>query len=381
LSRGFHALAQAVPQMSTVGGYVSTGIEPRLTEQWQTAHNLSAMSPWQYLKMWLGTDYTLPAAIVAYTVMCVGAYGTDQDMVQRMLTATDYKKSRRSVITAALLDLPIFAAFAFIGVLLYAYYHDDPNRPAPADVFSTYILRVMPPGIRGLVLAGVFATAMGSLSAALNALATSATNDWYIPYFSRGRSDEHYVWVARLFTALFALLMIVVAGAFAYAKVTNPNVRIIPVVLGIAGFILGPMLGVFLVGLFTRTRGSDLGNMIAITCGLAATIYFGGVLADFAGLLGIHWLKPPAVKVSFTWFALIGASVVFAIAVLFRTPARAVLSAGHQAQAAQRDDRPVALRSEARLNRHGFTVLSTAEPLSAPPREDPPARSNQIPKA
>ena len=52
-----------------------------------------------------------------------------------------------------------------------------------------------------------------------------------------------------MFTAVFAVLMIVIASVFAYAKVTDPNVRIIPVVLGIAGFILGPMLGVFLLGM------------------------------------------------------------------------------------------------------------------------------------
>ena len=116
--------------------------------------------------------------------------------------------------------------------------------------------------------------------------------------------------------------MILIAGAFAYAKVTNPNLRIIPVVLGIAGFILGPMLGVFLVGMFTRTRGSDLGNIIAITAGLASTIYFGGLHVDLANLLGVgHLVAPPPIKIAFTWFALLGATVVSSIAVLFRTPA------------------------------------------------------------
>ena len=79
----------------------------------------------------------------------------------------------------------------------------------------------MPIGIRGLVVAGVFATAMGSLSAALNALATSATNDWYIRCV-RATSEAHHV-AARGFTVVFALLMIVIAGAFAYAKVTTPT--------------------------------------------------------------------------------------------------------------------------------------------------------------
>src|SRR5437762_3849850 len=144
----------------------------------------------------------------------MAAFGTDQDMVQRMLTAETHRKARRSLITAAFMDLPIAAAFTFIGILLYVYYLKDPTFKPEAikDVFGAYILRGMPVGIRGLVLAGVFATAMGSLSAALNALATSATNDWYLPRV-RGRSEEHYVAAARFFTALFAALMIAIAGA------------------------------------------------------------------------------------------------------------------------------------------------------------------------
>src|SRR5207302_8691949 len=132
--------------------------------------------------------------------------------VQRMLTAGTHQKARRSLITAAFMDLPIAAAFTFIGILLYVFYLKDPTyKPAAnADVFGSYILNVMPVGIRGLVLAGVFATAMGSLSAALNALATSATNDWYIRWFPK-KSDEHYVNAARWFTALFAILMVIIA--------------------------------------------------------------------------------------------------------------------------------------------------------------------------
>jgi Na+/proline symporter len=280
----------------------------------------------------------------------MAAFGTDQDMVQRLLTAETYKKSRRSLITAALMDLPIAGAFAFIGVLLVAFYTQRPDlKPAAnADVFPAYILNVMQPGVRGLVLAGVFATAMGSLSTALNALATSATNDWYIPYFARYRSPAHHVAAARWFTALFALLMILIASVFAYAKVTNPSVRIIPVVLGIAGFILGPMLGVFLIGMLTRTRGSDTGNMLAITVGLLTTIYLGNLHVDFLNLLGLSHLAHPApLKVSFTWFALIGAVVVFLIGILFRTPEHVLTSIASRATLPQTAaDKPLALRDD-----------------------------------
>lgn len=350
---GLHTLAQAVPQMTRPEGYFVTGFEPARIEQWKAVEHVGHMDLLQYLKLILASDYTVFSALIGTTLMNMGMFGTDQDMVQRMLTAETYQKARRSLITAAFMDLPIAAAFTFIGILLYVYYLQDPSHKptANSDVFGSYILHGMPVGIRGLVLAGVFATAMGSLSAALNALATSATNDWYMPRV-RGRGEEHYVGAARFFTALFAALMILIAGAFAYAKVTDPNIRIIPVVLGIAGFIVGPMLGVFLIGMFTRNRGSDTGNLIAVTVGLVTTIVLGElhiVAANLvAPLFGIHatFVRPDWLpKVSFTWFAMIGALVVFAVGVLFPTPSSVLIEAERKAKEAdQGEDRPMALR-------------------------------------
>ncbi len=362
---GFHAIAEAIPQMTRIEGYFLTGFEPAQVAAYQTANHVTQMNLWEYIKLILASDYTLFSALIATTLGNMAAFGTDQDMVQRLLTAETHKKARRSLISAAFMDLPVASAFTFIGILLYVYYLKDPTylpkamvdgvaKPVTADVFGAYILHVMPWGLRGLVLAGVFATAMGSLSAALNALATSATNDWYIPYFGRRRTEEQHVSAARWFTVVFAILLILVACGFAYAKVTNPSVRIIPVVLGIAGFILGPMLGVFLLGMFTKDRGSDLGNAIAVTCGLAATIVLGGLHLDILnGVVHLFgstatFVKPDWLpKVSFTWFAMVGALTVFAVGVWFRTPASVLEAAKRKIEAAASgDDRPMAMREE-----------------------------------
>jgi SSS family transporter len=350
---GLGEVVRAVPQLTTHEGYFLHGFEASAVAQWQARHQLSAMGVWDYVKMILASDYTLFSALIGATLGNMAAFGTDQDMVQRMLTAETHKKARRSLITAAFMDLPIASAFVFIGILLFAYYEQDSTyKPAAtADVFGSYILNVMPVGIRGLVLAGIFATAMGSFSAALNALATGATNDWYLRWV-RGRSEAHYVKAARWFTVLFAVLMIVIAGAFAYAKVTHPDLRIIPVVLGIAGFILGPMLGVFLIGMFTERRGSDAGNIIAISAGLLATVIAGKldvmIVNGVASLFGLDgtFQRPASIpEVSFTWWATIGALVVFCVGVLFRTPARVLESAVRHAEAAQTaEDVPLALR-------------------------------------
>jgi SSS family solute:Na+ symporter len=353
---GLGEVIRVVPELTRHDGYFLHGFEPSVVAKWRADHLVPAMGWWDYMRLILASDYTLFSALIGATLGNMAAFGTDQDMVQRMLTTETHQKARRSLIGAAFMDLPIAAAFVLIGILLFAYYQRDPTyRPqAAADVFGAYILNVMPVGIRGLVLAGIFATAMGSFSAALNALATGATNDWYLRWVP-GRSGTHYVRAARWFTVAFAGLMIVIAGGFAYAKVSNPGLRIIPVVLGIAGFILGPMLGVFLLGLLTKRRGSDAGNMVAISAGLCLTVVVGRLNITLANavapVLGIHrtFQQPPWIpEVSFTWWAMIGALAVFAVGSLFRTPERVLKFADRQAEAARTvEDVPLALRQAA----------------------------------
>jgi SSS family transporter len=323
LLRGFHELGELVPRMKTHAGYFILGWEPEHIEAWKQSRGIVAMSPMEYVRLILGSDYTLFSALIGSTVGSIAVFGTDQDMVQRMLSAQTPGKSQRSLTTASLMDIPIAVGFTLIGVLLAAYYQIHPafKPAATADVFASYILNVMPTGIRGLILAGVFATAMGSLAAALNALATTAVNDWYIPYFARDKSGSHQVLAARVFTIVFAVLMIVVAVCFAYVKVTRPQMRIIPVVLGIAGLFVGPMLGVFLVGLLTRSRGSDAGNIVAITLGLVGVLVLSG---EYVEILNLFTTRPLTVPgwlpvIAWPWFATLGSGITFSVSVLFPT--------------------------------------------------------------
>src|SRR5437868_6634614 len=146
---------------------------------------ISGVRPDQTQNLWIYLGATI--AIVILTAM--GTHGTDQDMVQRMLTAKDIRRSRRSLICSALADVPIAFTFLSIGLLLWVYYqaHPDPTlSKTPNETFCHFILYQMPVGLRGLLLAGIFATAMGSLSTALNALATSFTRDWYVTYIRPG---------------------------------------------------------------------------------------------------------------------------------------------------------------------------------------------------
>ncbi len=290
----------------------------------------------------LESEYTIWAAIFGSTFITMATHGTDQDMVQRMLTAKNFMKSRLALILSGLADLPLVFCFLTIGVLLWAHY----GEAGKAHPFAYYILHEMPPGVRGLMIAGVFATAMGSLSTALNALATSFTEDWYLPYIRPGASNGQIVSAARKSTVVFSFFLVVIGSVTAYAAIVLKS-GIIPIVLGIFGYTYGSLLGVFLVGMLTKTRGSERGNLIAMLCGFVAVAFLSGLHNDLWNLLHPmnpafiqwrelhpggpvfqHWRLDWLPAIEFPWRITAGTLVTTLVALCFRTPperVRAVL--------------------------------------------------------
>jgi len=289
----------------------------------------------QALKGMLEQPYTLFAAFIGSTFLTMATHGTDQDMVQRMLTATDYRKSRLSLICSGLADIPLVLMFLTVGILLWAYYQTEAPKVPDNEIFAHYIIHEMPTGMRGLIVAGVFATMMGSTSAALNALATSFTKDFYQPYINPTATDAQAIRAARLATAVFGLLMILVATVAAYLVLKDPKLTIIPIALGIFGYTYGALLGVFLVGMLTRRRGADGTNIIGMILGVIAVLVlckielpvFGATL-KFGGFMPDWWPK-----IAFPWFVFIGCVVTFGFSVLFRTPPAQIAAAAEHVRA------------------------------------------------
>jgi solute:Na+ symporter, SSS family len=105
--------------------------------------------------------------------------------------------------------------------------------------------------------------------------------DFHFRWFGEPSTEKGKVRVLRSSTVLFAVLLILVALGTAWIKAHNPSLRIIPIILGIFGYTYGSLLGVFLVGLFTQSRGSDRGNGIAMICGFLAVAYLSGLDKEF----------------------------------------------------------------------------------------------------
>ena len=306
---------------------------------------------WAGLKKVLEEPYTLFSAFIGSTFLTMATHGTDQDNVQRMLTAKDFHKSRLSLIVSGLADLPIAFGFLLVGILLWVHYQAAPDPRLPGsdnEIFAYYIVTSMPVGLRGLIVAGVFATMMGSTSAALNALATSFTKDFFLPYFALQNSAGTAIHAARAATIVFGIAMVVVATAAAYAVLQDSKLTIIPLALQSFGYAYGSLLAVFLLGMWTKRRGRDETNVVGMLCGIVFVLVLCKVKLPAINLVDLvltgriepqdwafgGWLPAWWPAIAFPWWVFVGSTTCFAISFLFSTPLPRVEEAERQARRA-----------------------------------------------
>ena len=291
-----------------------------------------SLSLWEKTRNILTTDFTIWAAFLGSTFVTLATHGTDQDMVQRMLTARNKSQSAAATILSGLADIPVTALVLGIGILLYVFYTHiqiDPNlplaggKPDSAKVFPYFVIDVMPGGLRGLVIAGVLATTMGSLGTALNSLATSYSRDFHFRWFKTSETDETArVRIIRLATLAFAIVLIGIGLLTAFVKATNPGLSIIGIILGSFGYTYGSLLGIFMVALFTQQRGNDTGNIIAMVAGFLAVAVLSNLLGlgdtvnnHLANITGGFRLP----TITFFWRIMLGTIVTAAVALCFAT--------------------------------------------------------------
>jgi Na+/proline symporter len=283
------------------------------------------------VKSVLESSYNIWAAFLGSLFVTLATHGTDQDMVQRMLTAKNTRQSAVATILSGIADIPVTYAVLMIGILLSVYYGhvvSDPNlpmingKPDATTIFPYFVVDVMPGGLRGLVIAGVLATTMGSLGTAMNSLATSYSRDFHYRWFKTPEDEHARVRIIRLSTVAFALILILVGLATAFVKAHNPGLTIIPIILGSFGYTYGSLLGIFIVALFTKTRGSEWGNLIAMIVGILVVAFLSNLPNDVWKMLtgddlytNFEWM--PVIK--FTWRIMAGTLATVAVALCFRS--------------------------------------------------------------
>lgn len=218
-------------------------------------------------------EFTVWAAIFGTTLTNAAIFGTDYDMVQRMLTAKNSQQSGRAVIGSALCEIPIITLFLAIGTLLHLYYQAYPDKglPEKADqIFGYFIIHQMPSGLCGLLVAAVISVLLSSYESALASLAGSFTVDLYRPFFPE-KNAGHYLWVTRAATLGFALLLLGVA--LSCSEVDG----ILQLGLKIGTFFYGSLLAVFGLALALpedRPAGWDRWTaLLAMPASIALVVY------------------------------------------------------------------------------------------------------------
>lgn len=268
----------------------------------------------------LSQPFTLVTALICWTIFNLAAYGTDHDLAQRMLTCKSAVKGGQSAVGAILIGLPITALFMVIGLLLYIFYDRQDvmgsawpgARPgAEKDVFLTFIRSEMPRGVAGLMMAGMFAAALSSLSSALNAMGATFVNDVY-KRFKPKADDRHYLFVGRASVAAWGVVLGLFACACVYWQEANSkigNQTLIDFALGVMNFAYAGLAAVFCTAIFTK-RGNGVSAIAALAAGFLIVLL---MQPPVWKVWTANWPHMNATKVAGPWVLFIAFAVSFAV--------------------------------------------------------------------
>src|SRR5690348_5613581 len=195
---------------------------------WSTIHGMAAASGkfrvFDFSMNFFRT-YTFWAGIIGGTFLTTASHGTDQLMVQRLLSARNERESKLALLSSGAAILFQFTLFLGVGVTLWAFYRLFP--PAVAftrsdRIFPSFVVNQMPRGISGLLIAAILAAAMSNLSAALNSLSSSSVVDFYLRR-RPGMAEDQRLRISRLATIVWGLIL------FALAIVSRRGGRVVEV--------------------------------------------------------------------------------------------------------------------------------------------------------
>ncbi len=243
--------------------------------------------------------YTFWAGLVGGGFLSMASHGTDQLIVQRLLTCRDVRHSQRALIGSGIAVIFQFALFLLVGLGLWVFF-EGRAFDSSDEIFARFIIDEMPTGLRGLLIAGVFAAAMSSLSSSINSLASASAYDFWGPLTGR-TGDRSAMLAGKVFTLVWAGLLI--AGAIVFIPLSRGTAAV-EVALAAASMAYGGLLGAFALGVLTR-RVSQTGALVGMTAGVGTVVAIWALARD---------------AVAWPWFVFIGLVVTMAAGSFFRRP-------------------------------------------------------------
>jgi SSS family transporter len=257
----------------------------------------------------LRETYTLAGGLIGGAMLSAASHGTDQLIVQRLLATRSLRDARLALVGSGIVVMLQFLLFLMVGSAIWAA-GLAPDGVAPDAIFPRFILDHLPTGARGLVVAGILAAAMSTISSSLNALASSTTHDFYVPW--TGRTDPgHLLRVGRSITMVWGALL--TAGALSFWAFTDMGTPVVELALSVASVTYGPLLGTYLLaGRWPRAQGRDIVAATVATLGLMLGVVFAGRLASSGVAPGLA----PLGALAWPWYVPLGTALTITIGVI-----------------------------------------------------------------
>jgi SSS family transporter len=228
----------------------------------------------------------------------MAAFGTDQEIMQRLLTVESRKESQKTMLMTPIGSFLVMLIFLIVGACLYTFYAQHPGMALPKEldkIFPHFIEQAMPPFIRGLMLAAIV---LASIDSPLGSLTSSFVTDIYRPVLVKSGTERHYLFVSRICVVIFGIILAFIAYFFSYFE------KFLWLAFKIGGVTYGSLLGVFLLGLLTKRRCNRL-NVAAMT--FSALSMLSLLILSEKGIFPLGW----------TWLLLIGTFLTFTTGWLF----------------------------------------------------------------
>jgi SSS family solute:Na+ symporter len=239
----------------------------------------------------ISADASFIPSFLGGAVYAMASHGSDQLIVQRLLSCRSKLEAQKALIWSGIVVFIQFAIFLLVGLALWAYYEHalpaDLGLTRDDEIFPLFIIDGLPTGISGLLLAGILAAAMSTLSSSLSALSSSTVNDVYAKLKRTPMTDEQGFKVGRWATIGWGIAFILPATVLA---------------LGIAGITYGGLLGAFVFGIVNkRARATDAN--IAFALAVAVNAFFFVMEKYVTGEVWVAW----------QWYPLLGVIVTFIV--------------------------------------------------------------------
>jgi len=236
----------------------------------------------------LNSPYTFVGGLAGGAFLSMASHGTDHLIVQRLLGCGTVRNSQKALMLDAALIVLQFALFLFLGLALFAFYggatYPSLGLNSSDEIFPRFIVDHLPTGLAGFLVAGVLASAMGTLSSTISSLSSSSFLDIVKrTRYGRSLNPAGGMRWSRGLTLFWGAVL--AGGALLFTDTHDPVVEL---GLRIASVTYGGLLGTFLLGLISR-KATQTDAGVALIVGIATMV----VVIIFT-------------RIDFTWHTCIG---------------------------------------------------------------------------